>query len=42
MKCSKCGQRMIRVNLEQWACSNPKCERYGGRDLAKPNVVETK
>ena len=33
---------MIRANLEQWVCSNPKCERYSGKDLSNPNVTETK
>ena len=41
MKCAKCGQRMIRIKDNQWACANPKCDMYSGRDLKNPNIVQT-
>lgn len=33
MKCSKCGQRMIRVDMETWTCTNKRCEEYKGKSL---------
>ena len=33
MKCTKCGQRMIRISADKWACANPRCELYNGKEL---------